>query len=129
MQEAGALGHVCENSIAIVVEQNVLAHTGDENVIEAIVIVVADRNADCPDAAAQTRLRGDVFERAVAVVVIEPDSGAGRGGAGLAATGEDYYVLPAVVVVVNEGSSAAHGSEDVIYMAFVAIDYGGGESG
>ena len=55
MQQAGFLGDVRKRAVAVVVEQDVLAPAGDEDVVEAVVIVIADGDARGPDAAPQAR--------------------------------------------------------------------------
>src|SRR6185312_14567618 len=123
MPQFGALRYVFELAITFVVEQDVLPHAGDEQVVPAVVIVIADRHAGRPHAASKTRLRRHVFERAVAIVVIKTDSGFGRRRAGLALAGEDDDILPAVIVVVDKRCAASHRAQDVIDVTFVTVDH------
>ena len=48
MQQARFLGHVGERSVAVVVKQNVLAPAGDEDIVEAVVVVIAHGDAARP---------------------------------------------------------------------------------
>src|SRR4051812_29858637 len=73
MQKAGLFRDIRKRAVAIVVKQNILAPAGNKEVVEPVVVVVAYGNAGRPNAAAQSGLRGYVFERAVAIVVIKPD--------------------------------------------------------
>ncbi len=124
------LGDVSEVAFAFVVKQDVLPLAGDEDIVVAVVVVVADGDTSRPNAASQAGLRGDVFEGAVAVVVIEPNGGIrGSWRGALPLTGEDDDIHPAVVVVIDESGAAAHGFEHVVDTAFVTVDDGRVESG
>ena len=123
-QEAGFFRDVGEHAFAAVVEEDVLAVTSDEDVVETVVIVIGDGDSGCPDGTAQAGLRGYVFECAVAIIVIQANGGFGWSGAGAALACEDYDVLPAIVVVIDEGYAAADGFLDVVGSVFVAVDYG-----
>ena len=71
LREPGLRGHVGERAVAVVVIQDVVAVAGDEEVVEAVVVVVADGDRRCPARARQAGLLGDVGEGAVAVVPVE----------------------------------------------------------
>ena len=45
MREAGFAGDVGEGAIAVVVEEDDLSPEGDEEVVEAVVVVVADADS------------------------------------------------------------------------------------
>ena len=53
--DAGLLADVGEGAVAVVVVENVLAVVGDEQVVAAIVVVVADADALAPAASASAR--------------------------------------------------------------------------
>src|SRR6202007_2235813 len=65
--EARLPGHICECAVPVVVKQQIAAPTGDEEIVEAVVVVIAHRYAKGPHAAAQPCMFGYVRERAVAV--------------------------------------------------------------
>src|SRR5262249_34856799 len=65
-------GHVRKSAIAIVVVENVLAPVGDEQVLESVIVVVADANTHGPTGSEQARLRGYIGEGPVAIVLVEP---------------------------------------------------------
>jgi hypothetical protein len=130
MQQAGFFRDIGKAALAVVVEQNVLAPAGNKNVVEAVVIVIADGNAEGPEAGtAEAGLCGNVLKSTVAIVGLEAVGGIGRGGCGAALAGQDDDIHPAVVIVVDESGAAAHGFEDVVDTAFVAKDDGGVETG
>ena len=54
--DARLFADVGEGAVAVVVVENVLAVVGDEQVVEAVVVVVADADALSPAAVANARL-------------------------------------------------------------------------
>src|SRR5271169_4399493 len=66
--DAGFFRDVGKRSVSVVVEQNIFAERGDVNVVEAIVVVIADANALSPTVMNKPGFRGDVGERTVAIV-------------------------------------------------------------
>ena len=94
----------------------VLAEAGHVEVVEAVVVVVADGSAHAPAHVADARLVRHVGERAVSVVVVE---GALRFPAGLHHVNgqgvDEVDVEEAVVVVIKEGHAAAHGLDDIFF--------------
>src|SRR5262245_29653398 len=113
-QQAGAGGDILERTVAAVVEQAILPPERDVEIVVAVVVVVAGARALSPPAERDSRLRGDVFERAVAAVAIEV---AGR----RLAWREPFERRPvdeeqidvAVVVVVEHRDAAAGGLQQV----------------
>src|SRR5215831_1620932 len=110
-------------------EKDVLSPAGNEDVVEPVVVVIADGNPRGPDTTTQSGLRGDVAEGAVAIVAIQLDGRFRGRGAGAAAAGEHHDVQPAVVVVIQESHAASHGFEDVVGLALVAVHDGCTETG
>ena len=51
--------------------EHVVAVVGDEEVVEAVVIVVADGDRGCPPGPQQSGFLGDIGERAVAIVFVK----------------------------------------------------------
>ena len=68
-RDAGSFRDVRERAVAVVAVEHVVAPVGDEQIVEAVVVVVADATGLPPAGMGQPGLRGDVGERAVAVVV------------------------------------------------------------
>ena len=82
MQESRFLRDVLERAVAFVMKQDVLPPAGDEDVVESVVVVIANRDPRGPDASPQSGTLGHVAEGSVAVVVVELDGRFGGGGAG-----------------------------------------------
>src|ERR1700704_1746713 len=87
-----------------------LSDRGDENIVEAVVVIVTNRSAESIERNGEARLGSHVCERAVVIVVIELLSG----GAVLRVTGPilsvyEQYVGPALIVLVNERAAWSHG--------------------
>ena len=61
---------------AVVLEEAILADGGDQQVREAVVVVVADGHAHAVHFHREAGALGDVGEGAVAIVAIEPHGGA-----------------------------------------------------
>ena len=71
LAESAGIGHVHECSLAGVMEQAVLTDAGDEDVREAIVVVIADRDAHAIQFDIEAGAGGHVRESAVVVVAIK----------------------------------------------------------
>ena len=86
-----------------------LAESAEVDVIVAVVVVVADGRTEAVERDRKSGLRGDIGERAVAVVVVKVR----RGCAVLGMSGEigaidEQDVGVAVVVVIDERATRAH---------------------
>ena len=106
LQQARLRGHVGERAVAVVAIEHVLAVVGDEEIVEAVVVVVADGHRRGPARSRQPGLLGHVGEGAVAVVLVEA-IGRARRRAFEARAAQHEDVEPAVVVVVEERHAAA----------------------
>jgi len=122
--EAGLVCHVLEGAVALVVVEPVAVHAGDEDVLEAVVVVVADGDAVVEAGAGEACAFGDVFEVAVAVI-LEKAVGVFRGGLlqrpDVGAVGEEDVGM-AVVVVVEDGHASGHGLRRVALGGLGAIE-------
>jgi hypothetical protein len=128
VQQAGFFGHVRERAIAIVAIEDVLAPIGEEKIVEAVVVVIADADSGSPADLCQAGFFGDVGEGAVAIVFVEPVGGAGRiAFEARAREGED--IEPTVVIVIDKSAAAADGFEDVRAVIFRAVDQRSVETG
>src|SRR5215470_9701304 len=68
---AGDLRHIGEGAISIVVEEMALAEAGNEKIVEAVVIVVANCYAEAVHRYREAGFAGYVRERAVVVIVVQ----------------------------------------------------------
>ena len=122
----GLAGDVGESPIAVVVKQNVVSPEAAEEIVPAVVVVVADADAGLPAGARQAGFFRDVGECAVAIVLVEMRSGclAGRPVRVEASSVGEINIEPAVVVVIEEGQAAAFGFDDVALVIDRAPDVG-----
>ena len=77
MQQARFFGYIGERAVAVIAIQNVLAPVGDEEILEAVIVIVADGDRRRPAGTKQPRFFGDIRECAVAIVFVEPVGGIG----------------------------------------------------
>src|SRR5258707_731724 len=69
--DAGFFADVAERTVAVVVVENIFSKVGNEEVVEAVVIVVADADALSPAGMKKAGFGGNVGESAVAIVLEE----------------------------------------------------------
>src|SRR5439155_13673801 len=103
--------------VRLVVVENHAAPVADQQVIEPIVIEVADGTAHAVHRACETNLLRHIGERAVAVVAIK-FAAQWRSVASARLKGailDAEQVEPAVVVVVNPGQAAAEDFLDIVF--------------
>src|SRR6266446_3803237 len=105
---AGSRG-VHKSSFAGVAEEPALADGGDENIGETIIVVIADGDAHSVKLDVEAGAAGHVGECAIAIVAVEPKSGALTLVAGPVRAVDQKNVLPAVTVVVEERAAGAQG--------------------
>src|SRR5204863_4042479 len=111
-------GHVGEGPLAVVVIQNVPAVVGDVKIVVTVVVIVADADSHAPAGVIETRARGHIRERAVAVVAIESR---GRAVPALPVLEgravQQEKVGKAVVVIIDPGRApAALSFDDVPFL-------------
>ncbi len=112
--EAGCPGDVGERAVAIVAVERVLSPLRDEDIVEAVVIVIADGDSEGPVLASQAGVGGDIGKRPVAVVPVEAVRGVGD-GAVAPGSRKGENIQPAVVIVVDKRHPAADGFENIIH--------------
>ena len=123
LQQAGLFGDVGEGAVAVVAEQRVLAVVADEEIVPAVVVVVAHAAGLAPAGAGEAGLEGDVGKRAVAIVLEEmADRLLAFGKAFEAPAVDEEDVDPVVLVVVKEGGAAAGGFKQVFVAVLAAED-------
>ncbi len=121
---------VRECAVSVVVIQNVLAERGDENIVEAVVVVIADANALSPAVMDQTGFCGDVGEGAVAIIFEKMRNWFLALGKSFEAPAvHQENIQPVVVVVIVESDAAAGCFEQIFVFVFAAEDSFGVEAG
>ncbi len=120
-RHAGFLADIGESAVAVVVIENVLAEVGDEQIVPAIVVVVADANALSPAGVRDAGLRGHVGESAVAIIAKKMRSRLAAGGKAFQPRAvHEKNIEPAVVVVIVEGDAAARGFQQIFVFVLAA---------
>jgi hypothetical protein len=98
---AGLGGNIGERAVVIVVVEDVFAEVGNEEIVEAVVVVVADADGLSPAGMNQASLYGDVGEGAVAIIFVQAIGGLlARGKAFQARAVHQKNIEPAIVVVI-----------------------------
>src|SRR6266404_5340113 len=100
---------VFKRPLAVVMKEVALAKSRDEDVVKAVVVIVADGCAESEERHSKTGPAGDVRESTVMIVVIK----LGRSRAALRVSDpilaiDKQYVRPTVIVVVDESAARAH---------------------
>src|SRR5215469_7631397 len=67
----GGLGDIPKGPVAVVAVQTVLPKIGTKNVLESIVVVIADADPRRPSYVPQSGLFRDVGKRAITIVLVE----------------------------------------------------------
>src|ERR1035441_9805444 len=128
--EAGFARDIGEGTVAVVVKQDIVSPESDEEIDEAIVVVVAGTDSLSPAGEGDAGLLGDVGEGAVMQIAVEM---AGRllsfRETFEAAAVDQEDVGPAVVVEVEGGSAAARRFENVALYLVASVFGFGGEAG
>jgi hypothetical protein len=107
VEEARGFGDVDERALAGVPEKIALANARDEEIGEAIVVVVTDGDAHTVEFHVEAGNFGDVSEGAVAVVAVELERGALALVTGPIHGIDEEDVGPAVGVVIEKGATRA----------------------
>src|SRR5262249_22677600 len=112
-----------ESAVAVVVIENIFAKIADEQIIEAVVVVVADADALSPAGVCNTSLECHVGKGAVAIVLEEMrDRFLANRKTFEPRTINEKNIEPAVVVVIVERNTAARGFEQIFVLMFAAVN-------
>ena len=84
-----------------------MANAGNENVREAIIVIVPHSHAHTVEFDIETRVRRDIRERTIAVVMVKAQRGAIFFVARPVGTVNEQNILPAVAVVVQKSAAGA----------------------
>ena len=110
--QSGRPRDIGERSIAIVSIDHIVNEIRDEDVLEAIVVVVGDGHRGRPTHALKSGASGDVDKRSIAVVLIEAVAG-GLRRAFQPCPGQDENVEPSIVVVIEKRDSSPDRLDDI----------------
>src|SRR5262249_24930288 len=101
-------------AVGLVVVEDNAAQVGHGQVVEAVVVEVADRTAQAEAGAGHARLVRDGGGGAVAVVPVQLVGGPGPRARPDRAVLDDEQVRPTIVVVIDPAEAAAEGLVDVV---------------
>ncbi len=68
---AGFLGYVGKSAIAVVAKQNVVAPETAEEIVPAVIVVIADAYPGLPACTRESRFVGDVGKGSIAIIFVE----------------------------------------------------------
>src|SRR5437667_9654309 len=119
----GFVGHISERAIAVIVVKHVLAKIGDEEIFEAVVVVVTNADALSPAGVGYASLQSNVGECAVSIILEKMRRR-------LLAPGETFQVRsihkkniqPAIVIVIVKSHAAARGLKQSFVLVLAAVD-------
>src|SRR6185437_4212297 len=106
--------NVGERAISIVMEKDVAPPESTEQIIPAVIVVVAHANAGLPSGSRDSRLLRDVCEGSIAIVLVKMCRGnlPRRPVCIQPVAVSQIDVQPSVVVVVEESNAAALGFDN-----------------
>ena len=103
-------GDIGESAVAVVVEEMALADSRDEDVVEPVVVIIADGNTESEERNAKARFARHIRESAIVVVVVELErSRTGFGVSRPILAVDEQNVRPTVIVVIDERATWTHG--------------------
>src|SRR5258708_19319152 len=114
--DAGFFAHVGKGAVAVVVVENILAKISDEEIFEAVIVVIANADALSPARVRHTRLGRDIGESAITIVFEQMRRWLLSGGKTFQAPAVyQKNIQPAVVVVVIKSDAATCGLQQVFF--------------
>ena len=113
--------HIRKGAIAVVAVKSVLTVVGDEDVFKTIVVVIRYSNSAGPACAAKARLIGNIGEGSIPIVLVEPICRR-RSVTFQSRSRQEEDVQPTIVVIVQEGHTAANGFQYVGLLVNAAVD-------
>src|SRR4029077_11352314 len=105
--EPGLLRDVGEGAVAIVVKKPAPAERGYEEIVEAVVVVIADGYAHAVHFYVEAGFASHIGERAIVIVVVELGCGVLLDVAGPLHAVHEEDGGPAVVIVIDESDAGA----------------------
>src|SRR5262249_52710248 len=92
-----------------------LAKRRDEQIVVAVVVVVAHRDSKPKHWNREPRFRSHVRERAIVVIAIQLQRGLSTGPARPVLAIDQQNVRPSVVVIINEGATRPQGFREIFF--------------
>ena len=122
---------VRKSAVAVVVKQDVVSPEAAEEIVRAVVVVIADADTGLPAGAGEAGFFGDVCEGSITIIFVQMRSGGFAGGpVGIEARSVgEIDVQPTVKVIIEKSEAAALGFNDVFLVIGAAPDIGNGQAG
>ena len=120
-QQSGLARYVGESSVPIVAIEYVLPPISQEDIVETIVVIIADAYAAGPAGLGKSGFDGDVAKRAIAIVMVKT-VGDARFRVCEPVPAQHQNIDPSVIVVVEKGASAANRFENVVLGILGAVE-------
>ena len=117
-----------KRAVSIVAVKNILTVVSDEDIFKAIVVIVTNGDSTRPTSAKQSSFFRDIGKRPITVVLVQAVAGI-RNGPIHTRTAKHKDIQPSVVVVVQEGDTATHRLDDIVFQVEAAVDDWSGKSG
>src|SRR5258708_17416634 len=119
--KTGGLGHVGKRSISVVAIETILPKIRAEDVLESVIVVVADTDSGGPSHRLQPGLFRHIGKSTVAIVLVKA-IGCARRISVQASTRQQENIHPAVVVVVDESTATASSLQNIFLTLDTAVD-------
>ena len=128
---SGLVGNVGERAVAVVVEQDVVPPEAAEQIIPAVVVVVAHADSSLPAGARQSGFLRDISEGSVAIIFVEMGCRclALRPVFAESRSVGQVDIEPTVVVIVEKRQPTSLGLHDVLLTIDAAPDIGRSQPG
>src|SRR5260370_2097123 len=118
---AGFGGDIGERAVAIVVVEDVFAEVGNEEIVEAVVLVLADAHGLSPAGMNEASLRGDIREGGVAIIFVQAIGGLLASGKAFQARAvHQKNIEPAIVVGIVESDATTGGLQQIFVFMLAA---------
>src|SRR5262249_51832406 len=123
--------HVGKSAVAVVAKQMALAECAREQILEAVIVIVANRQSEAEHRDREASSLRNICKRAVVVVVIQLERRLRAGVSRPVRAVHQNDVGPSVIVVVDECAARAHSfgqifsSEGAVVMSEVDTGLGG----
>ncbi len=123
VQQPRLTRNIRKRTVSVVSVEHILTVIRDEDVFETIVVIVTNSYPARPTRAQQAGLLRDIGKCAVSIVFVQAVAGFWNDLVH-ALTAEHENIQPAIVVIIEEGNTAAHSLNDVVLMLEAAVDDG-----